>query len=102
MGVFKCTYCGSIYPEGSIPDSHCPKDNHVLTYCPNQEDIHKIQYLTKYNMPLDANAPKCPTCQSYNIQKISTTSKVVHGAAFGLFSKTARSQFKCNNCGYVW
>lgn len=45
---------------------------------------------------------KCPTCSSTNVEKISTTSKVVGAAAFGLFSKTARSQFKCNHCGYKW
>lgn len=46
--------------------------------------------------------PKCPTCGSTNIEKISTTSKVVGASLFGLFSKTARSQFKCKNCGYKW
>lgn len=46
--------------------------------------------------------PKCPTCGSTNIKKISTVSRVTHGYAFGLFSKTARSQFECKNCGYKW
>ena len=45
---------------------------------------------------------KCPTCGSTNVHKISGIKKVVHGYAFGLFSKTARSQFECNNCGYKW
>lgn len=48
------------------------------------------------------NIPKCPTCNSTNIEKISATSKVVGAVAFGLFSKTARSQFKCKNCGAKW
>lgn len=48
------------------------------------------------------NSPKCPTCNSTNIQRISTTSKVVGASLFGLFSKNATSQFKCNNCGYKW
>ena len=48
------------------------------------------------------NIPKCPTCGSTNIEKISATSKVVGAVAFGLFSKTAKSQFKCNNCGNKW
>lgn len=48
------------------------------------------------------SAIKCPTCGSTNTQKISTTSKVVGAATFGLLSKTARSQFKCNHCGYKW
>lgn len=46
--------------------------------------------------------PKCPTCGSTNIEKISVGSKIVGAGLFGLFSKTARSQFRCNNCGYKW
>lgn len=46
--------------------------------------------------------PKCPTCSSTNIQKISDLSKATHALAFGLFSKTARSQFCCKDCGYKW
>lgn len=55
-----------------------------------------------FNSVYRTNAPKCPTCQSTNIKKISDTKRAVHGLAFGLFSKTARSQFECNNCGYKW
>lgn len=48
------------------------------------------------------NQPKCPTCGSTNIEKISVTKRAVHGAVFGLFSSTARSQMQCKNCGYKW
>lgn len=48
------------------------------------------------------NIPKCPTCSSPNIKKISTTSKVMGAIGFGLLSKTAKSQFECKNCGYKW
>ena len=48
------------------------------------------------------NTPKCPTCGSTNIKKISGTAKVAGAVAFGLFSRTAKSQFKCNNCGNKW
>lgn len=51
---------------------------------------------------VDTNKPKCPTCGSTNIKKISSASKVAGAALFGLFSKTARSQFCCGNCGYKW
>lgn len=46
--------------------------------------------------------PKCPTCGSVNIRKISATSKVVGAIGFGLFSKTAKSQFECLDCKYKW
>lgn len=48
------------------------------------------------------NKPKCPTCGSENIKKVSSTAKVAGALTFGLFSKTARSQFCCKNCGYKW
>lgn len=48
------------------------------------------------------NVPKCPTCGSTNVEKISTLSKAAGAYTFGLLSKTARSQFKCKNCGYKW
>ena len=44
----------------------------------------------------------CPTCGSTNVKRISAASKVAGAYAFGLFSKTAKSQFKCGNCGYKW
>ena len=61
-----------------------------------------------YNKPLETTPPtnnttiKCPTCNSTNVQKLSATKRTAHGLMFGLFSKTARSQFGCKNCGYKW
>lgn len=48
------------------------------------------------------NKPKCPTCSSQNIKKISATSKVVNTAVFGIFGTKRHKQFHCNNCGYEW
>ena len=48
------------------------------------------------------NKPKCPTCNSTNLKKVSATSKVVNTAVFGLFGTKRFKQFHCNNCGYEW
>ena len=32
------------------------------------------------------NIPRCPTCNSSDVEKISTTKKILGGAIFGLFS----------------
>ena len=48
------------------------------------------------------STPHCPTCNSTNIKRISTASKAVGVGLFGIFSKTARSQFECKDCGYKW
>ena len=48
------------------------------------------------------NKPKCPTCNSSNLKKISLTSKAVNTAVFGIFGTKRHKQFHCNNCGYEW
>lgn len=46
--------------------------------------------------------PKCPTCGSTYIEKISSSSKITSGFLFGLFSSNVRNSFHCKNCGYKW
>lgn len=53
-------------------------------------------------MPLNLNIPKCPTCDSTNIRKISTTAKAVNTVAFGLLGTKRHKTFRCNDCGYEW
>lgn len=72
----------------------------------NQEDTEREQR-EKEKRQLEQNSkeqfvPKCPTCGSSDIKKISTTAKVIGAGLFGLLSKTAKSQFECKNCGYKW
>lgn len=44
----------------------------------------------------------CPTCGRHNVRQISYAERGVSAGIFGLFSKTARSQFECKDCGYKW
>lgn len=48
------------------------------------------------------NKPKCPTCGSTNVEKISFGKKAVGGAMFGLLSSDVRKSMHCKNCGYKW
>lgn len=48
------------------------------------------------------NVPKCPTCNSTNIQKIGGLERVGSVAMLGLFSKKINKSFKCGNCGHTW
>lgn len=60
---------------------------------------------SKYNIVVPEPVkpvPKCPTCGSTNIHKLSAATRGVSLGLFGLASKTARSQFVCDNCGYKW
>ena len=48
------------------------------------------------------NKPKCPTCGSTNVEKISFGKKALGGALFGLLSSDVRKSMHCKNCGYKW
>lgn len=48
------------------------------------------------------NIPKCPTCQSTNLKKITVTSKAINTTMFGIFGTKRHKTFHCNNCGYEW
>lgn len=41
----------------------------------------------------------CPYCHSTNTSKISTTSKVINTALFGIFGNKRKHQWHCNGCG---
>lgn len=49
-----------------------------------------------------SRVPKCPTCGSTNIQKISTTRRLVTTGLFGLASSNVGKTMLCKNCGYKW
>lgn len=49
-----------------------------------------------------SRTPKCPTCGSTNIRKMSGLERGASIVAFGVFSKNINKTFKCGNCGYTW
>lgn len=62
------------------------------------EDYRDVEF-TRPSPPKQTYVPHCPICGSPDIEKITLAQKAFGGFMFGLFSKTAKSQFKCNNCG---
>ncbi|MCM1325115.1 MAG: hypothetical protein NC094_10300 [Bacteroidales bacterium] len=68
-----------------------------------EDGKQRIQNIIKQSFEIkNENQPKCPTCQSTNIKKISGVSKAGSVAMFGIFSQKVKHQFKCSNCGYEW
>lgn len=50
-----------------------------------------------------SRGPKCPTCGSTQVEKISLKSKIGSAALVGVFALGKISKtFKCNDCGYRW
>lgn len=48
------------------------------------------------------NQPKCPTCGSTNVEKISVGQKIGGSFLFGVFSSNVRNTMHCKNCGSKW
>ena len=118
-----CVQCGSHNSYKSVPDEYVDdyaiKDDlkaefieNIVKSSPNfdqecwdrREAFKEIQ---KHNNELlendkvkQSNVPKCPTCQSTNLNKITVTSKAMNTALFGLFGTKRHKTFHCNNCGY--
>ena len=90
--------CPSCHKKWYMGEKYCPSCNR---YIGSIEDVKEEETVTITEIP-NIPTPKCPTCQSTNIQRISTTSKMFDIMLVGHFSRAARSQFKCNSCGYMW
>ncbi len=59
----------------------------------------------KWNAPVPngaINIPKCPTCGSQNIKKISLSSRSFSVGMVGIASSSIGKTFVCKNCGYKW
>lgn len=94
----RCPKCNRVYGDY---ERYCLNDNYPLVNYSKEESYNNQMEKRKLiQEQKESNKPKCPTCQSTNIKKISALSRGAHAYAFGLFSKTARSQFECLNCGY--
>ena len=48
------------------------------------------------------NIPKCPTCGSTDVKKISGTKRWLGVGVFGLASSDVGKNMQCNNCGCKW
>lgn len=68
------------------------------------EEHNKVvaKWRAKQSTMNPSNVPKCPTCGSTNIRKISTGERMMSVGMLGLFSKKINKSFKCNSCGYTW
>lgn len=112
MISYRCPNCGRVYNYGGdfYPNYQCMNCGRFLK---KSEDVKQIKH-PELNPMLNnkhvigkvptnqKNQPKCPTCGSTNIKKVSGVERGTSVAFFGLFSKKIGKQFKCNSCGYMW
>lgn len=55
-----------------------------------------------YKQKSTPNIPKCPTCGSTDVKKISGGKRWMGTGLFGFASSDLGKTMKCNNCGYKW
>ena len=112
-----CTKCGNLsyvtYPIARTKDyllisprcrdkcGHCGNElkNHILSKRPESwvDSRKRDMWVKDYE-----NIPKCPTCSSIKIRKISVTSKVASVAMWGVLSRKVHKQWHCDTCGSEW
>lgn len=102
----KCPNCSSLIPETSriCPDCGFDGIGSYLLQLEKEKQSKIIDYTHNYE-PISnnvQNVPKCPTCQSTDIKKISGLSKAGSVAMWEIFSRKVHKQWHCNNCGSEW
>ena len=107
MVSYKCPNCGRIYNYGNEGWYQCMNCKYPLK---RPEEVSNVKHPELNPMLNDSHVigtvtnnsksvPKCPTCQSTNIRKISVLSKAGSVAMWGIFSQKVKKQWHCNNCG---
>lgn len=85
-----------------VDKDHVTLKDDVTVKCRGCGKVHedrKIDYKQKNKTVV--NIPRCPICQSTNLKKISTGSKIFAAATMGGFAIPYTSKtFECKNCGY--
>lgn len=95
-------------PEMRKAQSKLDKERNALKLEQAQQEYKAIQQRSQYNKKDQQGKqqfiPKCPTCGSTNIRRISTVEKATVVILFGIFSNKRKYQFECQNpgCKYMW
>ena len=100
--VKKCKNCKRKYPKIFIK---CPKCNQQLIKLSTEnkqldKQVNEIKKEIQEYQENQSNIPKCPTCGSTNICKISTGKKALGFVTVGIFSSNFGKTMECKQCGY--
>lgn len=95
----RCKQCKRKYPKFFIKCPKC-KSQLIKLSTENKNDNKQMKSIISQNF--QQNTPKCPTCGSTNVNKISTAKKAAGFLAVGVFSSNLGKTMECKNCGYKW
>lgn len=83
---YKCPLCKKEFKEGVLRCDVCKYTSIILP-------VHNTKEL---------NIPKCPTCGSTNIRRISGSKKAASIIGFGILSSNLGKTYECLNCKHKW
>lgn len=68
---------------------------------PIEYQLKMSQFKSQLGQQESSNVPKCPTCGSTNVSKITITKKAMKIGLFGIFGviDDAGKTYKCDSCG---
>lgn len=81
-----------------------PKDHYCDNPLVSRDHLADLSIPKKIDPPIKESlfnakpVVECPYCHGRNTKKISTTSKVVNTALFGIFGTKRHKQWHCNEC----
>lgn len=114
IAAYMCDYCSMAYdfPETDKREKYvCPDCGNEMQYwissdiddetglvIENYTDQSREKSNSKVNKQSELTV-ECPYCHSVDTKKITTTSKVINVAFWGIFGTKRFKQWHCNDCG---
>lgn len=91
-------HCEALREKYVYPSEHFSKKayNDMLKYAEEKKKRIQEEYDRIFH------TPKCPTCGSTDLRKVSVGAKAVSVGLFGIFSQKVKKTWHCNSCGYEW
>ena len=62
-------------------------------------DPNSVNWISR---KISTSIPRCPTCGSTNIKRISAFRRSASSSIYGIASRSALKTFECRNCKYTW
>lgn len=78
------------------------KEKDIIEYNLKMSQFKSQLEQQKSSKTQNNNCPKCPTCHSTNVFKISEIERGTSIISLGIFSKKINKSYKCKHCGYIW
>ena len=66
------------------------------------DSLNRYKELQAQKAAAEAARPKCPTCGSTNIKRISGGERVASVLGLGILSRKIGKSYKCLDCKYTW